>query len=226
MAGIAATVTVGVVALLAAVRPLPRYAWGVSPAKQHGFIPIDVYLAGELKSEVKHEYVGGRIYAMAGASTPHNRIAVNVLAGLHAQLRGRRCEVFNSDMKIRIRLPTHVRFYYPDVSVVCLPNPPTDSFQDEPVAIFEVVSSDTRRADEGEKKDHYLTIPSLSVYVLLEQDSMVAAVFRRTEIGFVSEVHEGRGAVIPLPEIQAELKLSDVYERVELATPTAGQGAG
>src|SRR5439155_647015 len=149
-----------------------------------------------LVSPTKHEYVGGFIYAMAGARNAHNLIASNTLGSTHARLRGKPCRPYNSDTKIRIRLPTHWRFYYPDTSVICRPNPLTDSFQDEPVVIFEVLSESTRRIDDWEKKDAYLTIPSLAVYVLIEQETAAATVFRRTPTGFVREVHEGRDAIL------------------------------
>jgi Uma2 family endonuclease len=191
----------------------------MGPLKREDLVPVESYLASEATSTVKHEYLGGRIYAMAGGSNAHNRIASNVLGSLHAQLRGRRCEVFNSDTKIRIRLPSHVRFYYPDVSVVCRSNPPGDSFQDEPGALFEVLSPDTRRTDEGEKMDFYLTISSLTVYVLLEQDRIAAVAYRRSNTGFVRETYEGREAIIAVPAIGADLRLSDAYERVDLVTP-------
>ena len=89
-------------------------------------ISVEDYLAGELVSPVKHEYVAGVVYAIAGARIAHNVIATNILGGLHGRLRGKRCRPYNSDMKIRIRLPTHWRFYYPDVSVICRSNPQTD----------------------------------------------------------------------------------------------------
>ena len=73
----------------------------------------------------------------------------------------------------------------------------------------------TRRVDEGEKKDAYLTIPSLSAYVLLEQETAAAVVWRRTEHGFVREVYEGLDAVIPLNEIETALPLAEVYDGVE-----------
>jgi Uma2 family endonuclease len=152
---------------------------------------------------------------MAGARKAYNLISGNVFGSLHARLRGRRCRPFNSDTKVRIRLPTHMRFYYPDVSVICRPNPQNDSFQDELAVLFEVLSRRTRRADEGEKKDAYLAIPSLSVYVLLEQETAAAVVFRRTEQGFVREVYEGLDAVIPLDEMEAALPLAEVYDGVE-----------
>src|SRR6202049_440653 len=117
----------------------------MSAAKKLNLVSVEEYLAGELISPIKHEYLGGVVYAMAGARNVHNVIAGNVFAALHARLRGRPCRPFNSDTKVRIRLPTHVRFYYPDASVTCRPNPPTDSFQDEPAVIVEVLSSRTRR---------------------------------------------------------------------------------
>src|SRR5438477_811273 len=157
----------------------------MSAVEKRSLISVEDYLAGELGSPLKHEYLGGVVYAMAGARNVHNTIAGNIFAAFHTRLRGRPCRPFNSDTKIRVRLPTHWRFYYPDASVVCRPNPQDDSFQDEPAAIFEVLSQATRRIDGGEKKDAYLTIPSLSAYVLLEQDTAAAVVYRRTEQGFV-----------------------------------------
>ena len=187
----------------------------MTAAEKLNLISVEDYLAGELISPVKHEYLGGVVYAMAGARNAHNLIASNTLVALGSLLRGLRCRPFNSDTKIRIRLPAQVRFYYPDASVICRPNPQTDSFQDEPAALFEVLSRRTRRLDEGEKKDAYQTIPSLNVYVLLEQESPAAVVFRRTERGFVREVYRGLDAVVPLREIEIDLPLAEVYEGVE-----------
>src|SRR6266567_2592347 len=121
----------------------------MSAAKKLNLISVEDYLAGELQSPIKHEYLGGVVYAMAGARNAHNLIASNTLGALFGRLRGRPCRLYNSDTKIRIRLPTHTRFYYPDVSVICRPNPPTDTFQDDPAVLVEVLSRSTRRIDEG-----------------------------------------------------------------------------
>src|SRR5947209_16162608 len=110
----------------------------MTAAKKLELISVEDYLAGELVSPIKHEYLGGVVYAMAGARNAHNLIATNTLVAVGSRLRGRRCRVFNSDTKIRVRLPTHIRFYYPEASIVCRPNPPSDSFQDEPAVLFEV----------------------------------------------------------------------------------------
>lgn len=189
----------------------------MSTAKGHKLVAVKDYLAGELISPIKHEYIGGLVYARAEERNAHHLIASNTLGALGARLRGKRCRPFNSDTKVRVRLPAHYRFYYPDVSVIYRPNPQTDSFQDEPAALFEVLSDRTRRVDEGEKKDAYLTVPSLGVYVLIEQDMPSVLVFRRTEQGFVREMYHGLDAIIPLPEIEINLPLAEIFEAVEFA---------
>src|SRR5205085_5229658 len=98
----------------------------MSAAKKLKLVSVEDYLAGELVSPVKHEYLGGVVYAMAGARNAHNLIAGNTFGSLWGRLRGRPCQPFNSDTKLRVRLLTHVRFYYPDVSVICRPNPQGD----------------------------------------------------------------------------------------------------
>jgi Uma2 family endonuclease len=186
--------------------------------KQPGTITIADYLAGEELSDVKHEYLGGTVHAMAGASNQHNAVAVNALLSLGTQLRGKSCRPFNSDTKVRIEYPDHTRFYYPDALVVCHPNPSTDHFQDRPVVIIEILSDSTRRADLGEKRDAYLTIPSLKVLIFAESESPAVIVHRRkTEGGFAVEAHSGIDDVIPLPEIDASLPLAELYEQVEFA---------
>lgn len=194
----------------------------MSAAPKWDIVSVEEYLAGELASPVKHEYLGGVLYAMAGARNAHNLIASNTLVAVGVRLRGTPCQPYNSDTKIRLRVGTQTRFYYPDLSIVCAPNPPEDSFQDEPAVLFEVLSHRTRRIDEGEKKDAYLTIPSLNVYVLIEQETPAAMVWRRAGAGFVREVYTGLDAVVPLPEVGIDLPLSEVYGTLQF-TPEASQ---
>jgi Uma2 family endonuclease len=189
----------------------------MTAARHIELVTIDEYLAGELTSPVKHEYAGGYVYAMAGARNVHNTIAVSFVSLMHAQLRGRPCQPFNSDTKVRVRLAAHTRFYYPDGMVVCEPNPANDTFQDQPVVIAEVISDATRRIDEGEKRDAYLTIPTLSAYLLIESDSPRVVVYERSERGFVAHLYEGLDAVIPLPAIGAQLALADLFDRVDFS---------
>jgi Uma2 family endonuclease len=178
-------------------------------------VAVQDYLVTEVRSPARHEYVGGFAYAMAGANNAHNRIATNCLVALANRMRKGPCQPFNSDTKIRVRLSFGVHFYYPYASVTCRPNAESESFQDEPAVLVEVVSAETRRVDEGEKLLAYTTIRSLAAYLLVEQESAQVVVYRRTERGFVRETHSGLDAAIPLPEIGCELPLAEVYERVE-----------
>ncbi len=139
-----------------------------------------------------------------------------MLGELHARLEGHRCQPWNSDTKIRIRMPGgSSRFYYPDMSVVCRSNPPHEYFQDRPAGIVEILSRRTRRIDEVEKCDAYQTVPSLRVYMLIEQEEPLVTVYRRSEGGFVREVYLGLDAVIRLPEFGVELPLAEVYSGVD-----------
>lgn len=190
------------------------YTQVMNALKREDWIAPAEYLVREMDSSAKSEYIGGAVYAMSGAKNRHNRIATNATGALVYRLRGRRCEAFNSDTKVRIQLATHLRFYYPDAMVVCEPNREEDPFQDTPAVVIEVLSERTRRTDEGEKKDAYFSIPSLRVYMLVEQDEAVVVAFRRTDQGFVREKYEGMQAVVPMPEIETELPLAEIYERV------------
>ena len=178
-------------------------------------ISIEDYLAGELVSDLKHEYLGGAAYAMAGANNAHNLIASNVLGLMGSQLRGRQCRAFNSATKIRISMATQTRFYYPDALVVCRPNLPTESFQDAPIVVVEVLSKGTRRTDECEKLDAYLTIPTLTAYLLVEQDEALVTVWRRVGEGFEREQYGGLDATISFADVDVTLSLAEIYESVE-----------
>ena len=180
---------------------------------------VEDFLEGEARAKQKYEYVDGAVYAMAGASNNHNLIATNATVCIGGQLRGKPCHVFNSDAKVRVRNSRGSRFYYPDLSVVCQPNHSEDSFQDSPVVIVEVISASTRRTDEHEKRESYLTINTLRVYVLVEQKAPSVLVYRRTKNGFVAESYTGLSAIIPLPEIDCNLALAELYESINFPTP-------
>jgi Uma2 family endonuclease len=188
----------------------------LTAAKKLQLVSVEDYLEGELTSPIKHEFSGGVVYAMAGAKNLHNRIAGNIFARLHVRLLGKPCQPYNSDTKVHVRYPTYDKFYYPDVSVVCDSNPEDDSYQDRPVVIFEVLSRKTRRIDEGEKKEAYLTIPTLQLYALVEQETAKIVAFRRIAGKFVGEVYEGLDAVLPLPAIGIELPLAEIYADLQL----------
>jgi len=178
-------------------------------------ISVEEYLAGELVSEVKHEYDGGHVYAMAGNRVAHNKIAGNIFGICFTQLKGKRCRPYGSDMKVHIPAPPRERFYYPDVSVICQSNADDAMYQDQPVVIFEVLSESTRRHDQGEKKDGYLQLASVTAYVLIEQDAASLLVYRRRGSEFVREDYEGLNATVQLPDVGVALPLAEIYADVE-----------
>ena len=190
-------------------------------ARQFQPIPAQDYLKGEQTAKRKHEFVNGVVYAMAGGTVQHNRIASNATVVVGSLLRGQKCQVFNSDMKVRVRTSQGTRFYYPDLSVICQSNADGDSFHDSPIVIVEVISESTRRIDEYEKRDAYLSIASLAVYILVEQTSAAALVYRRIDSGFDREVYTGLETIVPLPEIDCKLAIKDLYENVEFTTTVA-----
>jgi len=178
-------------------------------------LSVDDYLAGELVSAVRHEYLGGAVHAMSGGSNQHGEIAANAVVALGAGLRGKPCRVLTGDTKVRIDLPNQTRFYYPDAFVVCDRSAKHLLFQDHPVIVVEVLSPSTRRLDLTEKRDAYLTVPSLRVLLLVETDAPHVWANRRQPDGtFATEIHSGLDSIIPLPEVDTALPLADLYDRI------------
>lgn len=178
------------------------------------YVSVEDYLALEALAFEKHEYVEGSIYRLAARTNAHAAISANLIGIIGSQLRGCPCRPLNSDLKVRIRLADHTRFYYPDAQVICRPSPAGALFQDEPTVVFEVVSESTRRVDEQEKRAAYFMIPTLSAYVLIEQDRPAATVWRRTERGFVREDYAGADAVMAFEDIAVNITLGDLREGI------------
>lgn len=174
-------------------------------------ISIDEYLAGERHSEIKHEYVEGKVYAMAGASLNHNRISRNMLTALTALLPAS-CEAFSSDLLVKTRLN---RFRYPDLVVLCEDAKGDEQFIDRPILIVEILSKSTRQQDKGIKRTEYLSLPSLQEYVLIEQDFVEVEVLRRAQ-GWRSE-NFYLGDTVQLESIGVTLSVLDIYQRVDNA---------
>jgi Uma2 family endonuclease len=179
----------------------PRFKWSVQD-----------YLQAEEASEVRHEFVEGELYAMAGASEEHNFIAGNIFAGIRNHLRGKPCKVFIHDMKARVYAHLTL-FYYPDVMVVCDPDDDDRYFKTKPRIIIEVVSDSTRNTDTREKLITFIQLPSLEEYVLVEQDKIEVTVHRR-EVEWRPELLTGADAVLKLKSIGFEMTLREVYEEV------------
>ena len=167
------------------------------------------YLQGELSSEIKHEYIDGAVYAMAGASKNHQRITGNVSREFGNQLKNKTCETFASDIKVKVGS----KFFYPDVMVVCKDDTEDAYYTENPVILVEVLSKSTRRIDETAKKFAYQTLSSLKEYVLIEQDFVDVEVCRRSE-GWMSR-HYFLGDDVTFESVGLTLSVSDIYDRVE-----------
>ena len=176
---------------------------------------LDDYFAVEETSQVKNEYYEGQIFAMAGASLEHNRIAANLLGFIRPALRDRGCEAFGSDL--RIGTPGGL-FTYPDLSVVCgeplLMQGRPDTLTN-PTMLLEVLSDATREYDRGQKFTLYKEIPALREYVLVEQDEVLVETFRSTTAGsWERRTYTDLAAAILLESVSLSIPLRDVYRLV------------
>ena len=145
-------------------------------------IPPEEYLAGEELSSIKHEYINGQVYAMAGASDAHVTIALNLALALRSHLRGSGCRVYMSDMKAQIE--TANTFYYPDVIVTCdARDKALTNHKKYPCLIVEVLFDSTEAFDRGDKFANYRQLPTLQEYVLINQKRQCLECFRRNAEG-------------------------------------------
>ena len=186
----------------------------------------EMYLEQERHSTTKHEYYAGAVYAMAGASEQHNLIALNIAATLHAQLRGRACRAYPSDMRVKV-MQTGLHTY-PDFTIVCgqsqFTNPVKRDTIINPTVIIEILSPSTERYDRGMKFQHYRTMPSLQAYLLVAQDNYHIECFIRHEHKqWLFSEAIGPEAIMAMPSIQGSLALQDVYEQV-FVTPESLPG--
>lgn len=192
---------------------------------------VEEYLRMERASEVRHEYLDGEIFEMAGETVSHGRICTNIIISLGAELRDKGCDIFTKDMKVRSgALPSPRRvmrglFSYPDLLIVC----GTPQFHDEytdillnPQVIIEVLSEATEAFDRGEKFQRYREhLPSLTEYILVAQVRAYVEHFTRRSAGRWELVScEGPDGVLDLSSLDCRLRLAEVYDRVEFPPPT------
>lgn len=173
-----------------------------------GYLSPEAYLLGENDrvDGIKHEYVNGQVYAMAGASRAHNIVAGNFFLNLGNHLKGSRCRAFQSDMKVGIRTQREDHFYYPDVQVTCTDE--KDSYYNtSPCLIVEVLSDST---DRHEKLLAYRLLPSLQEYVLCAQHTPLVEIYRqRTE--WEAEYFVA-GQIFLLESVGLKIAVNELYE--------------
>jgi Uma2 family endonuclease len=178
------------------------------------FLTIEEYLKFEQDSEIRHEYVAGQIYAMAGASEAHNLIVGNIFALLRPHLRGSSCRVFVSDMKVKIKLQQGDIFYYPDLLVTCDRDDREKYFKTNPNLIVEVLSNFTETTDKREKRINYQSLESLQEYVLVAQDEMRVENYRQDSNGNWAVEILGKNELLQLDSVGLTLTMADIYEDV------------
>jgi Uma2 family endonuclease len=174
-------------------------------------IDIESYLNQEMNRDdgTKYEYVNGLVYAMAGASRNHNRITMNIAGQLFMHLKGSRCQISQSDMKVAIRNNSDERFYYPDVQVTC-EDEQDPYYNTSPRLIVEVLSNSTARTDRNEKRQAYCSIPSLQEYVLCSQDFPAIEIYRRRTQWQIERYSAGQ--TLMLESIDLSLPLDEIYD--------------
>lgn len=177
------------------------------------------YLALERKAETKSEFVDGEMFAMAGGTRKHSRVAVSIAGLLNSLLVGKPCEAFNSDMRVKIEATG--LYTYPDVTVACGQLRFEDSTEDvllNPKIILEVVSDSTAAWDR--EFWHYRHLESLAEYVLASQDAWrVEHYIRKPDGTWLLQTVEGAGGVLSLISIKAKLSLAECYAKTGLKPP-------
>ena len=173
------------------------------------------YLDGELSSEIKHEYIDGAVYAMAGTSENHNLISGNIFRELGNALKHLKspCKVFIEDMKVR-EATLGTKYFYPDVMVDCDKHQhDTVYYKHLPIILVEVLSSSTRKMDQTTKKQAYLNIPTLQEYVIIEQKVCQITVFRKNTDW--QPLFYFLGDSVTFDSIGATVAVEDIYYQVE-----------
>ena len=180
----------------------------------YNYLTPENYLKNEEKSLIKHEYINGEAYAMAGTTDSHNTIALNLASIIRNHLRGTDCRVYFADIKAR--LEKRNCFYYPDILVTCDPQDrETSTYKRFPKLIIEVLSESTESFDRGDKFNDYQTLNSLQEYVLVNSQHQRVEIFLRDELGrwFYRSYNEVK---VCFESLNLTINLSAIYEDVEL----------
>ncbi len=178
------------------------------------YLSPDEYLRIEEQSDIKHEYINGYIYAMAGALDPHVTIAGNLFVLLRNHVRGSGCRVYIANMKVRLE-PLN-RYYYPDVMVTCdQRDQETPGYKKFPRLIVEVLSKSTEAFDRGDKFADYQSLESLQEYVLINTKRQRVECFRRNEQGlWVLQSYTVEDKLFQLQSLDFEGTMVELYEDV------------
>jgi Uma2 family endonuclease len=173
-------------------------------------LSVDDYLTFETNGDIRHEYISGMLHAMAGGTSQHNRIALNIAAHFLG-IAPQSCRVYQEGMKLRA---SEQVFYYPDVMVVCGAAEPDPYFETEPCILVEVLSRSTKDIDLREKLLSYKSLPSVQLYLIVDSERLaVKHYWRETSGVWHYQEHAGDGD-IDLPGLDGILTLPQIYRNV------------
>ena len=173
------------------------------------------FLSFEAASETKHELVDGEVYDMTGGTGEHSRISANIIVAVGSQIVNTSCTVNTSDMMLKA---ADGRYLYPDMSVVC----GKPYYEDDsrlallnPVLVVEVTSPTSSTYDRGLKREFYQQMPSVKVYLIIDQHRVLAELYTRADVGWLMQVFESIDDVISLKILDCELPLAQIYRGVD-----------
>jgi Uma2 family endonuclease len=172
------------------------------------------YLATERDGLVRHEYIDGEVHAMAGASDRHGLIVSALVYALKPHARRNACQLFSSDMKLKLNLSGKIVFYYPDLVLACDADDNDPYYRTAPKLVIEVLSESTERIDRREKLLSYIRIDSLVEYVIVEQARRSVEIYRRRNDWLPDTVEET--GEVKLDSLDCTLTLDDIYADLAL----------
>ncbi|MHB2020111.1 MAG: Uma2 family endonuclease [Candidatus Xenobia bacterium] len=184
----------------------------------HPRLTPEEYLKIERQAERKSEFYNGEMFAMAGASRRHEQVKMNIAAELHSRLKGRPCDVYSSDMRVKVNATG--LYTYPDVAALCGEGQFEDAEVDtllNPSVIVEVLSPSTEAYDRGGKFANYRQVPSITDYVLAAQDRMSVEHYARQPDGsWLLHAYERPEDDVEIGSLGVRLPLAEIYARVKL----------
>jgi Uma2 family endonuclease len=174
---------------------------------------FEEYLAIDTESENRYEYQLGEIWAMAGSTRTHNDICINATTSIRNQIKGRKCKVNMSDMRVEVQ--ENGIYYYPDVVLTCHPDDLQDPLLNRyPSLVIEVLSNSTMKKDGNEKLRYYLQMPSLQYYLIVSQKEIEVKCYERMNDFWKITIYTDLAEVMELEKLNLSLLLNDLYEDI------------
>lgn len=179
------------------------------------------FLAWDATQTLRHEFIAGEVFAMAGAGEAHVTVAGNIYVALRQHLSGTPCRTFITDMKLRVDAAD--AFFYPDVMVTCSAADAGHAMvKREPVLLVEVLSPTTAAYDRGDKFAAYRKLLSLREYLLVDTDTRACDLFRKGDDGLWVLHPFDPGQALTLASVDLQIPAAQLWAEVpDAAVPPA-----